>query len=378
MKPAGKRPKIVYACIPRVICAHPRAHDFSPFEIAILGTLISLAWLERGQAIHELAFNGQGAEGIASELLYAEIHKQDWRETNVLRRAGTPKSQARAPKRIHVAPTINMRTGEWQHERYKPIRMRKALKQAGSHSYRQHKKHLRKTFHPKQLVIDIARTALLASAGFSRSAHNLDQLADALRTLSKPIVINDETISSLIVETNGGRLLITISSAWLRTQFLRVPLPLPTKSPHATRLLLWLIHVNPKDDGRDIDFAKLAEMFGFKDWRRQQTFNRAIQILNDSYLPQFDVGALQRDHKIHMPGFIDVKTYRNRVRFVGHAEMPRHLQIRRKYKQPLRRERLDNCNVDPGRVNAKSNRRASDERAFLSLMQSDDYFGGDA
>ncbi|MGY4176772.1 hypothetical protein ACVIHH_002063 [Bradyrhizobium sp. USDA 4518] len=316
----------------------------SPFEIAIIGTLMSLTRQQHGENNHQRAL-AAGAKGIERELAFDKTFADDWAEVKALRRKG---DAAPAPMRQHVAPTFTLQEGHSTAPRYKPVNMGKALRNAGHHTYRQAKKRRRRAPMPDWIVVDVARTALLQAAGLTLGARNIARLDEALKTLSSPIKIDgEETPPFCVLEKFEGRLLLSISGEWLSWQYAKVPLPLPIKSSTATELLLWLQYINIYRSKGDSDYTRLAEKFGYdRAWRANRAVERALNYLNEHYLPKLNRGLLQKEHKIHLPDFYDVESEGARIRFVGREQgtYEHDRAMRKRVKKPKRRierERLD-------------------------------------
>ncbi len=203
---------------------------------------------------------------------------------------------------------------------------------------------------PDWIVVDVARTALLQATGLTLGARNIARLDEALTTLSRPIKIDGQEISPFcMVEKFEGKLLLSISGEWLGLQYEKVPLPLPIKSSPATELLLWLQYINIYRSKGDSDYKKLAEKFGYdRAWLANRAIERALNYLNEHYLPKLNLGLLQKEHKIHMPSRFEIEPDGTRVRFVpleaGTYAYDRAMRKRVKKPKPknrIERERLD-------------------------------------
>ena len=222
-KPRLERP--AYACIPHRMCADPRSHSLTPFELAIAGTLLATARRVK-QAIHNDRAWQAGAKGIEREIALAAEYKSALSKANALRNRGL---KAPLPLRTHVKPTFSLQRGH-EHSTHKPVKQSKAIKLAGQHANQRARKRLRLTTKGHNVTFDISRAQLLSFAGMSGAESNRVRLSKALRTLSKPIVLDRTEMKPLLnVEPFAGRLIVTVSGDWLAFQYLGVPLPLSTR-----------------------------------------------------------------------------------------------------------------------------------------------------
>jgi hypothetical protein len=169
--------------------------------------------------------------------------------------------------------------------RYKPIKIKRAMTLAGSMGFRRAEVVAQRTI-ARAITFGISRSALLRQVGLSRCLDNLTALDDALLTLSDVIILGNRLRPPLVsVERRAQMLTITVSGTWVNTQYHRVPLPLPTKSPLATHLLLWTHFIGGvKDESvtkKDSDYESFVQKFGYHSaWRANQAVNRAITASN--------------------------------------------------------------------------------------------------
>lgn len=349
----------LFGCIPTEICRDPRCHDLRPFELAVLATINSIARLVHGDELHKSAREG-GRKAIELELLHAEEFKNDWVDVNNARHSGQSRQ---APDRYHVAKPHGLRK--------KPIKLKKAVKLAGQAGYRSAKSNLREASLPTVSFIT-SRSLLLRAMQMAPATRNRRSLDDALSVLSMPIRISDRLHSPFlsIKRISSDRLTVSVLENWLRRDrsYQTVPLPLPTKSPLATKLLLWLRTIKPKSekaDNRDIGFRKLCEMFDIREtsWIARQAVNNALDHLNLAYLPKLDHEALLQ-FKIKMPSIYEINPVADgdRVSFFAHqagtfrydrlvaardAVRAEKLAARRKQSRNRVRVRIDTARPEP-------------------------------
>lgn len=304
-----KQQRMLYACIPAKICGDPRSHDLSPLEVAVMGTLISLARIANAAQQYKKAFKA-GKRSIELEGALHQEFKADWRAVKQARKAG---HTVEAPQRYHAHALKG---------RYKPIRIKQAMRDAGTIGFRRTMEALRSEPLPDEITFSITRSALVRHVGLSKCIDNLNAIDDALMTLADLIRLGNRIRQPLVtVDRRSRALTITVSGIWANMQYHRVPLPLPTKSPLATHLLLWTHFVGGvKDESvtkKDSDYKAFVQKFGYgSQWRANEAVNRAIDFLNRQYFRKLDKKAL-REFGIKAPDALLIVAEEDRFKIVS-------------------------------------------------------------
>jgi hypothetical protein len=353
----AERGRALYATLPRAFAFDARHHDLDPVELVIVAGLLTAARFARGDELHAMAF-GTGQKAIKKERRLADQHKSDWQKTHAIRRRG---QFAPAPKRDHVhkLPT------------YKAGRTRKTLKAAGAFGYKHSKVHYRKRPPPDRVTLSISKSRLLTIAGLSRDGSNLARLNQALDKFCKPIKVDGCEMPPLlhsIEEQPSGKLLLDVSGDWLAMQFIRVPLPVPTRSPVATALYLFLLCIptGPHEKGH-ASLKTLCQRIGInvKKWR-QRAFDRALDIVND-HLERLDGDAL-RESKIKIPAaykVVPVDEYRIRLQGIARPSGPDDFsgelrRIKTERERRTRPEKIERVRVSIERVRVNGSQAAEE------------------
>jgi hypothetical protein len=268
-----------FAFMPRELLSHPPVahHDstedlLSPWELAVVAGLLTCARLALNEQNHVEALKG-GAATIALEKTLDQEFKEDWRNTHSRRRRG---EQAQAPRRSHTFST---------EERYKPVR--RSFKSAGKHGYQQAKAKARKQPPPDVITVKLSRSYLLTVSGHADDGDSLRQLDAALKRLCNPILIAGAPKAPLLRQyqrTSSGLLRLRVAGEWLMPPYLKVPMPLPSRSPSGLALYLFLHTINTSATNiKDISLDSLCRRLGIdKRGRRlcRQAWTRALAVVN--------------------------------------------------------------------------------------------------
>ncbi len=356
----------LFGCVPTDLCRDPRCHDLRAFDIAVLATVMSLARLVHGDDLHREAREG-GRRAIEQEVGYAEDFKIEWDELHQAHRAGQHRE---APERFHVATPYRPRK--------KPMKMKKAIKLAGRAGYNSTKNDLRERPLPS-VSFETTRSLLLRAMKISLATRNRHRLDDALAILSKPMRIGDVRHEPfLAVEwLSADKFVLTVPAGWLDRglSYQTVPLPLPTKSPLATKLLLWLRVIKPKSEiaeNDDINFQKLCELFGIggTPWVARQAIDCALDVINYVYLPNIDHDSLLQLKKVKLPAIYEIKPIAegNRISFFAHQagsfKHDRLLAAREERKRKRRKRTRKRVRVRIGSTEPRPN----DETEFQQYL----------
>jgi hypothetical protein len=306
--PRAMGTRILYACIPAPICRDPKSHNLTPLQVATMGTLLSLARIVNAAQHFTTAFDN----GQSSIQLEGELHEQwrgKWREVERARNRG---QHPKAPIRRHAHA--------WKGT-FKPMSIKRAMQLAGSQAFRDKLKELRSE-DIADVTFDVTRSALVQYVGLKKSGLNLKAVDDALTTLTDLINIGNRLRLPLVkVIRRATTMTITVSAAWANEQYHAVPLPLPTRSTLACRLLLWTHFIGGvKDESHthaDRSYEKFVEEFGYHSQRRaNEAVNRAIDYLNKQYYPKLNKKAL-RPFGIKPPDAIEIIEAEGRIKIVG-------------------------------------------------------------
>lgn len=289
----GKRPR--FSCIPRALLENPPIYTpgrqgrwlLSPLHMAILAGILALARPSLASERHGRAF-AVGGKAIAREGADKERYAAELGKANAKRRQG---EKAPLPMRHHT----------YRDATYKPHQARMAMKRAGKKGYERARKKLRSKPAPAQELIT-TRYALLRAAGLSDNAANRRELENALYRFAQPVIIagmfharlfND--IEALPGSRRGDKLRLSINGDWLPpNRYQRIHLPLPTSSPYALALYLFLhaidtrphVESNPHIEEnriRAISLQSIAEKLGIGEregWEQQRAVRRALAAIN--------------------------------------------------------------------------------------------------
>jgi hypothetical protein len=291
---------IIFACLPYEICESMRNHDLTPFELAVMGTVISMARLAHVENMHLETFHTDGKTGIEAELELHRQHGEDWEHVHRMNRDGF---SIPTPKRYHDFD-INR-------PRVKPIKLGKSIKLSGSRRYNDGMARRRTEPKPDVISFETSRYELLNAARLSQATKNRRSLDDALATLSKPIRLGRRKCYRLLtVEVlPTGRMILHVKGGWLEPQYARVPLPFPTRSVAALGLLL-LFRMTYRDqkEHQSETLRKNLRIEGTA-WHCTRALHRAVDILNHSYLPALERDALRNSvrKEIKMPPAFELK-----------------------------------------------------------------------
>jgi hypothetical protein len=296
----GRNRNIMFACLPYEICESMLNHDLTPFELAIMGTIISMARLEHVEHMHFDAFHSDGKDGIEAEL---ELHRQHGEDREHVHRMNRDGVSIPTPKRYHDFAI--------DRPRVKPVQLGKSIKLSGSKRYRDGMRRRRAEPKPDVISFETSRYELLKATGLKQATRNRRSLDAALATFGKPIRIGRRKYCRLldVEELPSGRIVLRVKGGWLDVQYARVPLPLPTKSAAATGLLL-LYRMTYRGQ-REYLFETLCNNLKIEGtpWRRRRAFHRVLDILNHRYLPALDRDGLRKklQRGIKMPPAFELR-----------------------------------------------------------------------
>jgi hypothetical protein len=193
---------------------------------------------------------------------------------------------------------------------------------AGTIGFRKTMEALRGKPLPVEITFSITRSALVRHVGLSKCIDNLNAVDDALTTLADVIRLGNRLrLSPIEIDRQPHMLTITVSGVWANMQYHKVPLPLPTKSPLATHIVLWTHFIGGvKDESvtkKDSDYKSFVQKFGYDTQRRaNEAVNRAIDYLNRRYFPKLDKKAL-RAFGIKPPDALEIVDDGGRIKIVG-------------------------------------------------------------
>jgi hypothetical protein len=360
----------LFITVPQDIAFDARHHDFDPFEIAVIGGILTTARILIGQQ------NSQDAFAYARRIIdkqlktYAE-HKLAWDKARLLRKKGM-KAKAPMIHRQFLSPV------------YKTLDRSKDLKKIGSIANEKHRAQRRKSAPPDSNIIPISGSRLLLIAGLSRDGGNLARLDRCLRRLQKPMKIAGRELPPLLNSYEvlaSGRLVLDVSGDWLDLQYRQVPLPLPTKSPIATSLYLFLqcISTHPAHK-ENIGFKALCERVGIDTGRPPsrgiQALDRALDVVND-HVWALDADALA-SYRIKIPNGYEIeKVSEFNIRFVGILRGDRpgtfNGKLRKaKAHRDRRRPKIKRIKLEPFEVPPSDDARAErsrEVRRWISTMR---------
>lgn len=303
--------RALYGTLPRDVMRHPPVQAWRPFDIAIACALSVKARFERARQRHIKALD-IGATTIDQEKHYAELFQEDWKKVKARRRRG--EQDVDAPERFHA----------YKGSEYKPLAYADELRKAGKTGYRRAQRALRKGSPPEVIEIELSRAALLRLAHLSTDAKNRAELDAALARLQKPLRVDGVRKSGLLesIDEKAGKLRLRIRGEWLEPPFGQIPLPLPTRSPAATALYLFLHTVRTsRSNTRAINSEDLCRRLGIDTDRPpfvlRQALHRALDLVNQ-YVRRLNETDLDR-HGVTAIDHYNINAVNDgrRLRFVG-------------------------------------------------------------
>jgi len=286
-------PTYDWFCLPRELAewppirhrhSDPESTDVTPFEFAILaGVLVEARCLILGAERHQAAF-ARGGEKIEQEKQLHDDWRDDWKyEKQERRRQG--KKYISTPERRHtfeaggVPSTYNAK---------KPMPLKQALKRAGADGYEYRSRALSKQPAPETIAIDTTRFELLRCARINVDGPRMRKVEAALDRLLEPIGLISVPLLQGWTWLESGRLELQVAGRWLDPRFVKLPLPLPLRSPTALAILMFLMTIVnrackfPKEG--KILFESLCTRFGIPTWDgnkvAKRSMDNALNILN--------------------------------------------------------------------------------------------------
>lgn len=157
---------------------------------------------------------------------------------------------------------------------------------------------LKKLRPPQHIRVELTRTELLRHSGLSCDTRSLAKLDAILKKLRNLTVEGLPVPLSRIARLRSGRLRLDVAGDWIEPPFVRIPLPLPTRSLAAVNLSLFLRTINP--DGM-IRLETLCKHIGIEatlpSFVQRQAIHRALGAVNGTLFtrpPEFHV---QHEHQ---------------------------------------------------------------------------------
>lgn len=303
-----RRARAAFAMLPRAVLYHPPVDQWRPFDLAIMAGLLTAARNALADSQHDSALSA-GAQSISREQEYAGQHQQKWREVKEARQRG---HDAAAPRRQHTFTAD---------DEYAPTRTtRQTFKAAGKHGYTNRKAALRKLRAPAHIEFEIRRSAILLLAGLSNDAKNLERLDLALRRLMRPVVVNRQNKLPVIAffrQLPSGKIRLRVNGEWIAPPFGKVPMPLPTRSPVAVALFLFIHTISTRSANKgSTSFWSLCKRLGLgrrqARWLCQRDVVRALAVIN-AHLGKLDYKALA-EQKLKLPVRYKIIADGNQVR----------------------------------------------------------------
>jgi hypothetical protein len=259
--------QITFAVFPGIIARCPP--DWKPATLTMAGALCALGRLKLGEDIHPVALQS-GAKRLARE---RKELKDKFNENG------------RIDDEYH--PKGGMRERD----------VNDYMQKQGGSGYKIKHKKLRKQPVESVTIAPPSLNWLLTQAHLSDGTKNRETLKDAFVSLSRSLTLtlsNGERkhFPALIKHYDFSNYEIVLDGSWLQFgDFERVPLPMPTHSPVAMRLWLYLRTIRTQRTNTKGNVWKgLARRLGIATrvaWRIKQTIHRALAIVN-AYLGTFD------------------------------------------------------------------------------------------
>jgi hypothetical protein len=346
---------LLYLTISRYLCEYPpiwHRHTRDPdaliaFEFAIAMGVIAAARAEWSSGMQDRAY-AAGAKAIEREKALSLAFKKEWRDVNAQRRRG---NNPAIPKRQHTfdaefaytSHNLLFADGE-ERTLWRPIPTPEALRRAGSDANKRRLRRLRQKPAPAQITVDITRRQLLCMSGVATGGHSHRRLDAALKRLTH---IGDVPIVAAVETLPDGRLRLTVSGQWLNLPFVKVPWPLPIRSPTALALYLFLQAVRTDImNKKSIASENLYERLGIATRgqhpaARARTLKHALKIVNDHLNLYFDADrrdALELRHRVKVPGGYEMHSEDDEVRFEAlSVEIVAERRRRQRQQRALRR-----------------------------------------
>jgi hypothetical protein len=307
------REKLKYADIPwafvpqRFLLLPPIAHRrhtderyrrylATPFEFAVGVSLLTAAKITNGLRIHEQAWDAGGKTGKKFKR-DNDRHHEKCRQVANMKRNGI---EAQFPKsRKSESEKAADKLFYLKNRRPRPLGPKLASKM--SEANRLFKKKLRSQKLTPDTVVEISRRALLVSVGLQADRTNYRQLEAALNRLLKPIGRSLSRLSPILLNWEpmaDGRLQMTVSGEWLNKSFVKVPLPLPVKTPTVLALYLFLHGIRTNHMNKTgIGLKWLCQRLGLTTHRgvkaATEVINDALELVNN-HLEKQKVRTVER------------------------------------------------------------------------------------
>ena len=254
-----------------------------------------------------------GHSSMKLEKMFGDEYQQDWKRVQRRRSKG---EHAPSPKRMHV---FNL-----AREFKKPqMPLKQAILETGKVGYNQKLKELKRRPAPDRVSIELSRTAILRFANLSCDGKNLATVDKALCRLIRPVALDGDYFPPLIINhehLSTGTIKLAVDGEWLpHKRFCRLPLPLPTRSPQALALGMFLraVRVGRLND-ESISLERLCHRIGIDPdqprYHVQQALDRALDVINRN-LARFDADSLG---EMKMPGSYRIAIVDDgRIKFEG-------------------------------------------------------------
>jgi hypothetical protein len=293
-----------FVCLPRALAeappirhhhSDPQSADVTPFEFGILSGVLTVARrLVLGAQRHEAAL-ATGAKAIELEKALDDEWREEWKQEKQRRRLQGGKKYT--PQRRHAFSTWEITdTAKDRYNSRKPMPLKQSLRRAGHDNYEAHQKAQRRELAPEVITVETSRYSLLRYARLSDDGANLRKVEAALDRLCETVGTMPVPLLQSWQYSESGYLELQISGSWLNPRFVKLPLPLPLRSPTVLAILLLLKTISLKEG--KIPFERLCRVVGIPTRFGQQVMSRAmnnaLHILN-RYLESNDA-ALPADY----------------------------------------------------------------------------------
>jgi hypothetical protein len=290
-------------------------HYVSPFELSVLGALLIEARRSWYDGMYRQCMQA-GAESIKQDKGEDGKFLGKWDVTNAARKAGESKAEAEAPTREFAFPVMVDLNGVGykggpivdamdSEDAYQPPKLGKAIKAAGQYGYHRKSVELEKQGPPKLINIALTRTKILTLAGLSTRGRNLRQVTQALERLTLPVADQAAPVASWTEES--GQLRLKILGEWLKP-----PLPVPTRSPAATALYLmvWQLKTRQRTRYGFMLYTEFCAMLGIPLRHGKHVTHRAlwkaVEISNDHLEKKLPRERLEQAG-IEVPDVLEIK-----------------------------------------------------------------------
>lgn len=176
---------------------------------------------------------------------------------------------------------------------------------------------LQKLRPPEIIRVDLTRTELLRLSGLSTDTRSLTKLDSLLSRLLTLTVEDLPSPLSRFVQLRSGRLRLHVASVWIEPSYVKISLPLPTRSLTAVNLSLFLRTTNR--DGV-ISLAALCRHIGIDpalpSFSQRRSVRRALNAVNHALIVRWPEPSREPEHR-KVPWFYKmmIKTG-DRIRFL--------------------------------------------------------------